>query len=169
MITALETETMGKTYRGKRKQFGSKKAQEHRSRAKWSSENRTRLRTLSFDIAEFQAHEDYRGENLHTPFDVNSTVLRAMHDLKSVSDRRYINSVNLTELTIEALELRKRYAGRQTSYTHRLLSIARAQSGKVWDAALLRLERQNKKWSTQAGTVGQVWSEKVQETKRKVG
>lgn len=153
---------MGRTYRGKRKQFGSKKAQEHKSRSKWSSKNSTRLRTLSFDIAEFQEHEDYKGESLHTPFSDNSSVLRTLHAISLSNPQRYIGAVSLNELTIEALESRKRYAGRQTSYAHRLLSIAKGQSGKSWERIALRLAQQSKRWSKQAGTVGQIWAEKVQ-------
>ncbi len=171
---------MGRTYRGLRRKFGSKKTQNHRKRSKWNARNGTRLRTLATDLAEFQEIVGIEAESLHRPPDLSekkrksaeritkilisektptapAPVVVSAPPLKTPKSLRRDLRVFLDSLTTETLRARKAYAAQQVAHLQRLVSQMRQEYLPVdssFAPAISRFLERKRYWDTQTGLIG---------------
>jgi len=167
---------MGKTYRGPtRKEFGSKKARNHKSRSKWTAKNGTRLRSLNADVAEFQAHEASLGVSLHRPPDHpnrGNELAETIRQLKASPPKPVVTVSQQTPRKIRqfdilgamdtvTLEARKDHAAKQVAHLTKVMGLLRREfryDDPAACAALKRYEKQRVLWSKETGTIGPILS-----------
>lgn len=175
---------MGRTYRGVRKKFGSKKTQEHKTRSKWNAKNGTRLRSLNADIVDFQEVAGVEAEALHRPPSFsekkiskvlgaiaelrvekppvlpspvpkqNSFQQQRLHNLQKKKVRDFLNS-----LSTKVLSAKKAYAAQQVSHLQRSIQTLEKEylpADPSFAPAIKRLTLRKKHWDTQSGVIGPI-------------
>jgi hypothetical protein len=165
---------MGRTFRGLRRKFGSKKTQEHRTRSKWNAQNGTRLRTLATDLAEFQEIVGPEFESLHRPPDLSektekrlSKVIdviiaekkpRASETPKSNNEPKQSKNKQfqwLNTLTTSELQAKKDYAATQVRHLHRVIA-ALSNLDSSYAPARNRFVERRRYWDKQTGLIGPI-------------
>lgn len=175
---------MGRTYRGLRKEFGTKKSHEHKTRSKWNAKNGTRLRTLAIDLEEFKLMEA-NGESLHRPPDASLKTNPVLALLSSERPQKtakpvVVPSMNITQVLktkskarptelwgveVSVLQGKLDYAARQTSYISKLLQKLQKLKDPSFAKVIARLTNRKKHWDGLTGKLGEhLWERALKES-----